>query len=180
MSLYRQKYGYGEAGFFGAIVAVISAASGAVTTAMYSGGVAAGANVFPSHYNYEVQIYNYKAAATAANCMYEVINLLDNDIVLMINASEPLYNEVGNELYQNLEDLAYELEIKQAGVTLITPNLDALAAAVRLNQQNEEGLATIKNHRGYDLSSQNNRDTVISSVKSKLRLCRLNMSDKPS
>lgn len=46
ISLYQQTYGYNEVGFLGTLVAVISAASGSVTTAMYSGGIAVGDNIF--------------------------------------------------------------------------------------------------------------------------------------
>ncbi|HCR3023991.1 TPA: hypothetical protein ON323_003073 [Serratia marcescens] len=180
ISLYQQIYGYNEVGFFGTLVAVISAASGSVTTAMYSGGIAAGANIFPGHYNYATQIYNYKTAAASANCMYEAINLLDQDITLIINANKAYYTDIGNYLYQNLEDLAYELEVRQAGVELITPNLDALAEAIKKEQQNKEKLLSITMSQESKFYSKEDKELVVASVKSKIKLCRINMTDKPS
>jgi len=179
ISLYQQTYGYNEVGFFSTLVAVISAASGSVTTAMYSGGIAAGANVFPGHYNYATQIYNYKTAAASANCMYEVINLLDQGVVLIIDTNKTYYADVGNYLYQNLEDLAYELEIRQAGVELITPNLDALAEAIKKEQKNKESLLSVTASQGRELYSKEDKELAVAYVKSKIKLCRINMSDKP-
>ncbi|HGM6911109.1 TPA: hypothetical protein ACKQDN_004108 [Serratia marcescens] len=46
----------------------------------------------------------------------------------------------------------YELEIRLAGVELITPNLDALAEAIKKEQQNKArllGVATIQGYKFY-------------------------------
>ncbi|MBH3281667.1 hypothetical protein I5N59_13020 [Serratia marcescens] len=180
ISLYRKTYGYNEVGFLGTLVAVISAASGSVTTAMYSGGIAVGDNIFSGHYNYAAQIYNYKTAAASANYMYEVINLLDQGVVLIIDNNKAYYTDVGNYLYQNLGDLAYELEIRLAGVELITPNLDALAEAIKKEQQNKARLLGVTTSQGYKFYSKEDKELAVASVTLKIKICRINMTDKPS
>ncbi|AOF00794.1 hypothetical protein ATE40_016635 [Serratia surfactantfaciens] len=111
--------------------------------------------------------------------MYEVINLLDQGVVLIIDTNKTYYADVGNYLYQNLEDLAYELEIRQAGVELITPNLDALAEAIKKEQKNKESLLSVTASQGRELYSKEDKELAVAYVKSKIKLCRINMSDKP-
>ena len=79
-----------------------------------------------------------------------------------------------------MEDLAYELEIRQAGVELITPNLDALAEAIKKEQQNKEKLLSITMSQGSKGYSKEDKELAVASVKSEIKLCRINMTDKPS
>ncbi|MBN5452135.1 hypothetical protein JY543_21470 [Serratia marcescens] len=151
-----------------------------MTTAMYSGGIAVGDNIFSGHYNYAAQIYNYKTAAASANYMYEVINLLDQGVMLIIDNNKAYYTDVGNYLYQNLGDLAYELEIRLAGVELITPNLDAMAEAIKKEQQNKARLLGVTTSQGYKFYSKEDKELAVASVTLKIKICRINMTDKPS
>jgi hypothetical protein len=79
-----------------------------------------------------------------------------------------------------LEDLVYELEIRQAGVELITPNLDALAEAIKKEQQNKTKLLSVTTKQGRKFYSKEDKELAVASVKSKIKLCRINMTDKPS
>ncbi|WP_163362491.1 hypothetical protein, partial [Escherichia coli] len=82
--------------------------------------------------------------------------------------------DVGNYLYQNLGDLAYELESRLVGVEIITPNLDAMAEAIKKEQQNKArllGVATIQEYKFY---SKEDKELAVASVKLKIKLCRIN------
>lgn len=111
--------------------------------------------------------------------MYEVINLLDQDVALIIDNNKAYYTDVGNYLYQNLGGV-YELEIRLAGVELITPNLDALAEAIKKEQQNKARLLGVATIQGYKFYSKEDKELAIDSVKLKIKICRINMADKPS
>lgn len=122
LKLTSQNYGTSEIGFLGTLTALIAGVSGATTTAWIGGGVAAGTALLPERYQYSVQMFNYKSAADAAQCIYSALEILDTataEYILEANFAR----EIGQYEYRKMQDVIYALENKQASVTLMTPDL---------------------------------------------------------
>lgn len=130
-----QKYAASEIGLLGTITSVIAAASGAITTAIYSGGVGIGGGMVEGRYNYDSQVLNYRLARYKLNCIYramtvmpaserELINSDTDDKGVIVKAIEPF---IRNVIY----DIKFELESQQYSVSLVTPDIGQLTKLLK-------------------------------------------------
>jgi len=146
IDLLNQKYALGDVSMLGAVTSAIAAASGAVTTALYGGGVAIGSGVVSQRYNYDVQLINYQVTREKLNCMYRSMTVLTASQYYIISDSEQSDRRIAKALapyvYSVLNDLKYELQKQQAAVSLVAPDLTALSGLL------EKRKATDKNFIG--------------------------------
>ncbi|MCA1179735.1 MULTISPECIES: hypothetical protein [unclassified Pantoea] len=135
--LATQKYSLNDISAVGAVTSVIAAASGALTTALYAGGVSVVGGAAGQRYNYDVQLLNYRTTRQKLNCIYRsmtdittqqlAVAMNDNNAPSVIGVLKPYLNSVTS-------DLIFELESEQAAVNLVAPDLNSIAATV--NERN--------------------------------------------
>lgn len=128
--LATQKYVISDTSATGAVTSVIAAASGALTTALYAGGVSVVGGAAGQRYNYDTQLLNYRTTRQKLNCIYRS---------MMDISSEQMRTAISEELaptvvqlirpYLNsvMSDLVFELQSEQAAVSLVVPNVTVIA-----------------------------------------------------
>ncbi|WP_315707853.1 hypothetical protein [Brenneria uluponensis] len=126
--LVTQSNAFSELGFIGTVTALVAGVNGATTTAWAGGGVAAGSSILPQRYQYSAQAMNYRSAAEAANCIYDVV--VKNGEFLRASNNINLFPGLLEEEKRYLGDITYELKKKQSDVKLLTPDLDTLKKAL--------------------------------------------------
>lgn len=180
-----QKYAANEIGLLGSLTSVIAAASGALTTALYSGGVAVGGGIVESRYNYDSQILNYRLTRYKLNCIYRAMidmpsperELINNDTKnkgVIINIIEPY---IRNVLY----DIKFDLETQQYSVTLVTPDLEQLTKLIK-SYEAEKSKGT-QGVNTYDFNSNEaNAEllTVAEKIRTQVGICKIAPTSKPT
>lgn len=131
--LATQKYALSDTSATGAVTSVIAVASGALTTALYAGGILVVGGAAGQRYNYDVQLLNYRTTRQKLNCIYRsMTDITTQQLAVAINDSnnpsvigvlKPYLNSVTS-------DLIFELESEQAAVNLVAPDLTSIAATV--------------------------------------------------
>lgn len=131
-SLQSQKYAASDIAFLGTVVSVIAAASGALTTALYSGGVGVGGSMVSQRYNYDVQISNYRAAIMKLNCMYRsMLQLPADELKWMEEDTTGIPMQILQPYVSSvISDIHFELDKKQSEVELTAPDLTSLAGLI--------------------------------------------------
>ncbi|EMW0871528.1 hypothetical protein AAEK27_004626 [Klebsiella quasipneumoniae] len=150
VKLSNQKNILGDVGMLGSITAVIAAASGAVTTALYGGGVALGSGAASQRYNYDIQLLNYQVTKEKINCMYRSVTELTASQYNIIIDDNSKNHRIALALlpytHGILNDLIFELQTQQAAVTLVTPDLTALTSL--LDKKRKADQPVIKGSNG--------------------------------
>lgn len=131
--LATQKYALSDTSATGAVTSVIAAASGALTTALYAGGVSVVGGAVGQRYNYDIQLLNYRTTRQKINCIYRsmtdittqqlAVAMNDKNNPSVIGVLKPYLNSVTS-------DLIFELESEQAAVNLVAPDLSSIAATM--------------------------------------------------
>lgn len=134
--LATQKYVLSDTSAAGAVTSVIAAASGALTTALYAGGVSVIGGVAGQRYNYDIQLLNYRTTRQKLNCIYRSMMDITSDQMDVATSTVPVPSV--SQLIQPyinsvMSDLVFELQSEQASVSLVTPDVSAIAET--LNQQ---------------------------------------------
>jgi hypothetical protein len=141
-----QKNSLGDVGALGTLTAVIAAASGAVTSALFGGGVALGSGAVSQRYNYDTQLLNYQVTKEKINCIYRSVTELTASQYNIIIDDNSKSRRIPSALlpYSNgvLNDLIFELQTQQAAVTLLTPDLTALTSL--LDKKKKAGHPVVK------------------------------------
>ncbi len=134
--LANQKYTLSDTSAAGAVTSVIAAASGALTTALYAGGVSVVGGVAGQRYNYDIQLLNYRTTRQKLNCIYRSMMDISSEQMRTAISKEPdpsVVQLIQPYLNSVMSDLVFELQSEQAAVSLVVPNVTAIADT--LNQQ---------------------------------------------
>ncbi|MFG6089147.1 hypothetical protein [Enterobacter soli] len=134
-----QKYAYNDFGYLSSIVSVIAAASGALTTALYSGGVAVGGNMASQHYNYDAQVQNYNEARKKVQCIYRVLSerSVNESLLIKDDVTDEFIRIIRPTINSALDDIYFDLESKQSSVELKSADLKSLSDAFAKQKEAE-------------------------------------------
>ncbi|MGL4723090.1 MAG: hypothetical protein ACRCWW_01070 [Scandinavium sp.] len=188
VKLSNQKYALSDIGFLGGLTSVIAAASGALTTALYSGGVAIGGSTLSQRYNYDVQMLNYNVTRAKLNCIYKAMTeLTGKEQLLIVSDSD---NVIAGTLRPYiggvLNDLEFELEKQQTTVSVVAPDLGAVSqfltqknAANKLLASKPPASGGNQNFRSYIRMPDNTeRLAVVNKISADVGLCKISPSNK--
>jgi hypothetical protein len=146
-ALQSQKYAYTDFGYLGSIVSVIAAASGALTTALYSGGAAVGGGMAAQHYNYDSQIQNYSVAMKKVQCIYRKLSerTVNEFMLIKLDTHSDIARVLTPFINNTLDDIYFELDSKQSSIDLKAPDLKLLADAFSKQKEISSKIATLNN-----------------------------------
>ena len=152
--LANQKYSISDIGFLGGLTSVIAAASGAITTALYSGGVAVGGNTISQRYNYDVQILNYNITREKLNCMYKSMTELNSQQqkIIINDTNNTLAGVLKPYVDGVLNDLEFELEKQQTTMSIVAPDISVVSKLLTKEKASGQALKNNKGIRAYGLT----------------------------
>lgn len=184
--LQSQKYAYTDFGYLGSIVSVIAAASGALTTALYSGGAAVGGGMAAQHYNYDSQIQNYSVARKKVQCIYRKLNerTVNESLLIKFDTHSDIARILTPSINNALDDIYFELDSKQSSIDLKTPDLKLLADAFSKQKEISPKIASLNNGplpiNNYENKSKNEEARIIlaQNIQMAVSICKV-LGDAP-
>lgn len=184
--LQSQKYAYTDFGYLGSIVSVIAAASGALTTALYSGGAAVGGGMAAQHYNYDSQIQNYSVARKKVQCIYRKLNerTVNESLLIKFDTHSDIARILTPSINNALDDIYFELDSKQSSIDLKTPDLKLLADAFSKQKEIPPKIASLNNGplpiNNYENKSKNEEARIIlaQNIQMAVSICKV-LGDAP-
>ncbi|MDD2720181.1 MAG: hypothetical protein PHH47_02590 [Gallionella sp.] len=136
----KKIYNHSDASLFGAIFAMLGGMAKSPDAVVAGGAFSAGAEIAPDRYQLSVQASNFEKAEKASVCVFDELRKISADDEVALATYE---NLVGSKSDRTIGDLTYRtfkiiharLDAAQSSVTLVSPNLDKLQAA--LEKKNE-------------------------------------------
>ena len=178
--LANQKYALSDTSAAGAVTSVIAAASGALTTALYAGGVSVVGGAAGQRYNYDVQLLNYRTTRQKLNCVYRsmtdittqqmAVAMNDSNSPSVIGVLKPYLNSV-------ISDLTFELESEQAAVNLVAPDLASIAATIKERDSAKDKLESYRPGL-FDTNSDSVLD-LAELIRTNIKMCKSSPATVP-
>lgn len=181
--LQKQKYVASDVAFLGTVTSVVAAASGAITTALYSGGVGIGGGLVTQRYNYDAQLNNYRSAREKLNCMYRAMLEIPGEELTMLqqNKNGAVTRILQPYISAVIYDIYFELETKQSVVELNTPDLTALTKLFTDYKKTREFVDTATKNGTHPLLGQ--EDTALipltENIRTKIGICKITPGAAP-
>lgn len=174
--LATQKYVLSDVSAAGTVTSVIAAASGALTTALYGGGVSVVGGVVGQRYNYDVQLLNYHTTRQKLNCIYRAMtDITSNQLDMAISTkTEPSVSElIKPYLNSVISDLVFELQSQQAAVSLVAPDVAAITEG--LNQQK----TAQKNFTSSQTDDRSRTLALAELIRTNIKMCKTSPATAP-
>jgi hypothetical protein len=174
--LATQKYVLSDTSAAGAVTSVIAAASGALTTALYAGGVSVVGGVAGQRYNYDLQLLNYRTSRQKLNCIYRSMMDITSDQMNVAISTKPnpsVTTLIQPYLNSVMSDLMFELQSEQAAVSLVAPDVTAIAET--LNNQK----AAKDNLMSFQADDINSATALAELIRTNIKMCKATPATAP-
>lgn len=178
--LATQKYSLSDISAAGALTSVIAAASGALSTALYAGGISVVGGAVSQRYNYDVQLLNYRTTRQKLNCIYRsmtdistqqlAIAIDDKNNPSVIGILKPYLNSI-------ISDILFELESEQAAVNLIVPDINSITEAFKERDSAKKHLESYQ--PGVFGSNTNSVLDLAELIRTNIKMCKSSPATAP-
>lgn len=141
----KRIYNHSDASLFGAIFAMLGGAAKSPEAVVAGGAFSAGSEIAPGRYQLSVQAANFEKAEKASVCVFDELRKISADDEVALATYEKLVGgksdrTIGDLTYRTFKIIHARLDTAQSSVTLVSPNLDKLQAA--LVKKNEAQVAS--------------------------------------
>lgn len=174
--LATQKYILSDTSAAGAVTSVIAAASGALTTALYAGGTSVVGGAVGQRYNYDIQLLNYRTSRQKLNCIYRSMMDITSDQmdVAMSTVPSPSVSALIQPYLNSLmSDLVFELQSEQAAISLVAPDVTAIADTLNQQKAAKAGLMA------FPAADKKSATALAELIRTNIKMCKSTPSTVP-